>query len=568
MLETTLKTNFIPGTNLSGGLASGDWRFLLPSLKFERLLCLGAPDAASVPVLVTLGQSVLVLSDNQASLQQLLQQSRDLKAANFQVLLVDSLKRPPLSNGHFDLIYLSAQDPNSIFQEGSVLPDLLRLLRSDGVFYCETNGFADFRSVNKKMENGFKATHTFWLTPFSGKMRTALPTRDRKIAHYFFSNVLFGQSFKKRALSQTGKILSRSGLLSSVTPRRALVIRNGEQNGAASEPPKYVQDLADKAGFDFSDYRFGLSTRGLGNSNKAIFYLFGKSEKKPSAVIKMTRAPEFNYRLENEYHMLSLVDENAFVEAGTFPEPLFLSYHNDLAVLCMRAVEGDPFRKRTQADENCPLAQDALKWIVALGESSASPNEASPKEVSAALLTLFDRFNDIYRLTENQRTFLENKIAGIAASAAFPLVLQHGDPGTWNILVSKENKVIIIDWEAGEPKGMPLWDLFYFFRTYASWASRMRGSRDSLKNFTEHFLKPSPLSFLLLEVLERYCEKVALEKEMIEPLFYTCWMHRALKEATRLTPESLDAGHYVNLLKCAIDQRDSSNTLQKLFLLK
>jgi aminoglycoside phosphotransferase (APT) family kinase protein len=141
-------------------------------------------------------------------------------------------------------------------------------------------------------------------------------------------------------------------------------------------------------------------------------------------------------------------------------------------------------------------------------------------------------------------------------------VLQHGDPGTWNILVSAQGKVIFIDWEAGEPKGMPLWDLFYFFRTYGSWVSRMQGSRDSLKNFSDQFLKPSNLSVLLRQVTVRYCKKIGLDESLIEPLFYTCWMHRALKEAMRLTEDALDSGHYVNLARLTIDQRNASKTLK------
>jgi hypothetical protein len=55
-----------------------------------------------------------------------------------------------------------------------------------------------------------------------------------------------------------------------------------------------------------------------------------------------------------------------------------------------------------------------------------------------------------------------------------------------------------------------------------------------------------------------------LAPELIEPLFYTCWMHRGLKEATRLTPNTLACGHYFNVLRASIDQRE---VLQPLFTL-
>ena len=45
MLDTTLATTFVPGTNLKGEVAGANWSFLLPSLELEQILCLGTPPA-------------------------------------------------------------------------------------------------------------------------------------------------------------------------------------------------------------------------------------------------------------------------------------------------------------------------------------------------------------------------------------------------------------------------------------------------------------------------------------------------------------------------------------------
>ncbi|MCG3119534.1 MAG: hypothetical protein ALAOOOJD_01964 [bacterium] len=70
-------------------------------------------------------------------------------------------------------------------------------------------------------------------------------------------------------------------------------------------------------------------------------------------------------------------------------------------------------------------------------------------------------------------------------------------------------------------------------------------------------MTPSEFNALVCEVTQRYCERVNLDKRLIEPLFYTCWMHRALKEATRLSPANLEKGHYVSLLRLCIEQRQA-----------
>ena len=49
-------------------------------------------------------------------------------------------------------------------------------------------------------------------------------------------------------------------------------------------------------------------------------------------------------------------------------------------------------------------------------------------------------------------------------------------------------------------------------------------------------------------------------------LFHTCWMHSALKEATRIPLSRLDEGHYVRPLKLCIDRRCAPG-LERLFSL-
>jgi len=69
MLETTFSNEFVPGTNLSGGLASADWRFLLPRFPLERIVFLGLPPVSSLPALPSIGKVILVLSRDERQLR-------------------------------------------------------------------------------------------------------------------------------------------------------------------------------------------------------------------------------------------------------------------------------------------------------------------------------------------------------------------------------------------------------------------------------------------------------------------------------------------------------------------
>lgn len=572
MLETTLSTNFVPGTNLTGGLASAPWRFLLPHLEIDNILCLGIPPAATLDVLSAMSHSTWVISSAPQEMDALRARIAPQSSSKVRVAAVDDLGRLQLPDQSVALAFLAGKSEiANLLRNSALSAELGRLLQADGVIYLEVKElsacFAASKMVKKFFNLGFTAPQVLWLTPLRGEFRTAFPLDEERMAGYLFSHVLYGQSFKNRALSRAGALLSRAHLLRHLAPRRALLLPKSRENGERHAPPRYLCALAEKTGVNLSGLRCGLSARGKFNANKTIFYLFDRRGGKASMVIKMTRAQEFNPRLENEHRVLSLLHQNGFAAPGTFPQPLFFGYHANLAIFGQKAVHGEPFRSRTKATADCPIAQDAIDWIVKLGTASCHKSAATPVEVAETLMKLFRRFAEIYPLSPFESEFLVTQIKGISRiSKRFPLVFQHGDPGTWNMLVSAEDRVIVIDWEAGEPQGLPLWDLFYFLRTYGSWVARCKGEKDSLASFTRSFLEPSALHDLLVKTTGCLRTGIGLETECLAPLFYTCWMHRALKESTRLTAASLASGHYFNLLRRCIEKRNSP-ALERLFSL-
>ena len=563
MLETTLKTEFIPGTNLSDNLACADWRFLLPTLAVDKILCVGSPTDRVLAVLSAMSRFVYVVCENELQVVQIDKQRRKFGWENILVVHVGRIFDLPLLAGTIDLIQVTnGQRLKTTLRNRSLQAEFGRVLKPDGVVYFELQspavGFVSRNFLKDLSKQGFETSNQFWLAPLRGEFSIALPVEDSTISTYVFKNVMYGRSAKKRALSRAGRVLSKVGLVGHIAPRRSILLKRSGRNGYPGELPEYIADIADRAGIDVSHYRFGLSCHGKYNSNKVIFFLFDQESKTPKVVIKMTRSPELNHRLENEYRVLLQLNEEGYIDQATFPQPLFFGYHNELSLLGLKAVEGAPFRTRTAATPGCPIAGNAIDRIVQLGTSPANRYVASADKVAEALTELLDRFDDIYGLGKRERVFLTEQLHTLGCSTTdFPLVFQHGDPGTWNIMVSEKSKAIFIDWEAGEPQGMPLWDLFYFFRTYASWVSRMQGSRDALKIFSQHFLSPSELSAMLIEVTNQYCIKIGLDKRLVKPLFYTCWIQRALKEATRLTKDSLQSGHYANLLRLNIENRNA-----------
>ena len=562
MLELALKTQFVPGTNVSGDMACSDWRFLLPSLDLEEVLCLGIPPVNTLLVLTTICGQLTVVSTDRRGVAELREVARQRGLTKVQAIAVGRYEALPFPDQTMDLVWItSGADAPSLAQSAGLAEEAERLLRRDGSLYFETGNHGDrmraLRILKQLGRWSSGALQVYWQTPQSGEMRTALPEGDGAMARYFFRHVLFGLSLKKRMLSRVGAMLSAAGLLRVVARRRGILLTRAQEDGERYPPPQYLASLAEKAGMNLKRYRCGLSARGLYNSNKVVFYLFKRAGKKPDAIVKMTRAGEFNSRLANEAASLARLAQKGYVEAGTYPELLFFETYHGHAVLAQKAIEGEPFRQKTHLTTDCPYGRDAIDWIIRLGKESANKTAATPWQVAAGLKQMFAQCEEIYRLPEDESRFLREQIGKIeSAQGQFPLVFQHGDPGSWNLLVRKDGRVVFLDWESGEPEGMPLWDLFYFLRSFGTWIARQKGNRDALESYRKNFVAASPLSELTAEATERYCKEVGLERHLVEPLFHTCWMHRALKEATRLKPDKLQNGEFVKLLRLCIQERN------------
>ncbi|MDZ7267829.1 MAG: phosphotransferase [candidate division KSB1 bacterium] len=563
MLDTTLQAAFIPGTNCTGGLACAPWRFLLPTMRFERALILGLPGLSTMQVLTTLCPEVTVIAGAAVCHKRSEAALDSLRGSRLQVLEPAQFPALSLPEGRVDLIVLAGRrSMQQALQHPALLDALGRCLAPHGTIYFESHDYRQRltarRLLTKLQQQGLHVTRQFWLTPFGGDWRTAFPLGEAAMARFVFANLLYGQSPLKRLVSRVGTALSQSAHFFRLLPRRAVLVGRNGSDAASQAPPRFLLELASQQGVDLSRYRCGVSARGRYNSNKTIFFLFAEQSSRPELIIKMTRAPEFNFRLENEQRMLLRLQEQRSVPPDTFPEPVFFGHHAGLAICCQRAVHGVPFRSRTHGTSACPFARQAIDWLVQVAAGSAPENRVAATAPAAVLQTLFERFTGLYQLSPAERDFLQKQIARVAASRRpFPSVLQHGDPGTWNMLVSAQGRVSVIDWEAGEVQGMPLWDLFYFMRSYGNWMARRQGLRDALQGFRSMLLAASPLSALLAQTVARYCAVTSLDRALVGPLFFTCWLHRALKEASRLTPATLAEGHYYRLLKLCIAQRQA-----------
>lgn len=610
MLDLTLATTFEVGTNLKGTVPGANWLFLLPSLTLERVICVGTPATSALRMVARFARDVLVLCDGEQERQTLVEEAFTGDIDTIELASLDDQVVLGHTESTVGLIWIASRAGlRRLSSKTELVTELWRALTPDGVIYLDPGGVFTRAGGLDDLAARFGFPQRLWLTPFLGEMQTAVPEHDEETIAHFLQAGLHSQSMgygTVKALRRLGggkrsdqsekfpaepKTATKDGeartsfrstirasgralVRSLQSAERFLVTRSpglrrygafyaGDNTELTTRPPRYLRSMACKAGIDIQNYRWGLSARGNYNTRKVLVFLFNpegdsEGERSPDLVAKIVREDSLNYRLENEFQALRKLSETGFVEQAIAPEAAFFGLHRGLAVVGETMIQGSPFLQRTRATADCDYARSAIDWIVDLGAETANPALASSAEVAGVMEKLLERFSEIYRPATPNYEFLARQIATIAAvQEAFPLVFQHGDPGSWNAIVTAEDRVTFLDWEAAEPEGMPLWDLFYFQRSYCMVSARKKGVHDRQAAIRQGFLEATPFNRQLVGSARRYCEEIGLPKTLVEPLFYTCWMHRALKEAASLSAASLDKGHYLNLLRYFIENRHS-----------
>ncbi|MEX2554366.1 MAG: phosphotransferase [Actinomycetota bacterium] len=520
MLDTTRAGTFVAGSNRLDGASGAAWLALLPRQEFGSVLVLGVPGK---PVLAALARAAGAVTVRCRT-------GREARRAR--VILAGSAAQivGEIPQGRFDLVVVARSEARSF--DGALAGDATVVVEESGA---------------PRRGHGATNATRIALRPAVGEITAAVPESSPNARRALERRGLWSGSVVIRAFGRSREV--GGPWLRALRERRLVV--------GASGPPAYLRRIAAGAGIDIDAWDWAMSAPGRYRSNKISFFLFEPGSAEPKLVVKATRDPDLNGRLEIERGALDHLRAARVVDPSTIPRVAFSGVEAGRAVLGLTAVDGRPFTAATRATADCPHAARAFGWLVDLGAATATP--ASGAELAAHLGDILDRFLGLYPVGAAYRSMLEAQIRVIEDSASsFPSVLQHGDPGVWNLLVAEDGTVAFLDWEAAEHRGVPLWDVFHLARSFAVAAGRTGGETNIMRAIETILFAPTPINRMVADAIGRYRDRVGVPTELIEPLFHTSWMHRALKEATRLPKERLEGGHYLALLRRGIDLRDTA----------
>ncbi len=525
VLAVSLATEPVVGSNLRGGVSGGGWLYALPRLDHRRIVCVGMPPMATIAALARAG-TVTVVEPSHRRRGAL---ERSLRAAGIEGVDVAAAA----GDEPIDLLVAIGRRAVSTAQSTG----LLDRLAPDGLAYLERAG----RATPPAVGTGLRLA----LAPGFGEARTIVPSQDvamrRSVRRRRLEGVPHGRVRLALLRGRVAGLISLRGR----PQREAYVGRPGA--AVSADVPAYLSAAATEAGLDLAGWRWAVVARGDYDSQKVLVLLAPPGAEEPTGVVKVTRSPVHAARLRNEGAALAAVAALPS-GAGRAPVPWFAGEQAGRPFLGASLVEGTQYTEAATYSADDPLLRDALEWLTELAAASARP--VSARAIAEALMALLERYERIYRPPAAELAALRERFERVGETEApIPVVLQHGDPGIWNLLATPEGRTVFLDWEAAERSGMPLWDVLYFFRSYAVAESRRAGVRDRLEAASRHLLGASPLADRLVETIDAYRRRIALPAAVVEPLAFGCWIHRSLKEASRLPADRLDRGQFVRLIR-------------------
>lgn len=324
------------------------------------------------------------------------------------------------------------------------------------------------------------------------------------------------------------------------------IVVTGEPDVVDGRPPVWLRLLAAERGVDLEDWGWAVSAPGAYTTRKVLVVLVPPGAAEPALVVKVTRDPSVNRRLDNARRGLEALAALGPPIADHVPHVAFAGSVAGLSVVAESALSGRPLARREGGRAAVAKAVEVVDVLAGLAVASRVTVDGTT--AGAALTDLVGRYAALYATTPDERAALEEDVAALTAGGALDAVTLHGDPGTHNILDGPAG-VVVLDWENHEAAGLPLWDVLAFLRTWVADGTRRRlpVRRSTVVNAA--FVRALGDDGPVRDLVRRYCRGAGVPDELGPPLTRLAWVYQAVKEAPRLAPGRTDRGVSVDVVR-------------------
>jgi thiamine kinase-like enzyme len=264
-----------------------------------------------------------------------------------------------------------------------------------------------------------------------------------------------------------------------------------------------------------------------------IFFILSGNDPRPIFVAKTPRLPGDTQRLDREVMNLRLVQAARPSGFDSIPRVLAYEDYCEHRLLIETPLVNPTMRPAVVRRQPQMCIAAMMKWLFELNEARRKPADVNDDWYRRLILRPLEYFEAMFPVCAEEKDLLgkTRELAQTLRERSLPLVFEHGDLSSPNILLGNNNEIAVVDWELAESRGLPAVDLF-FFLTYVAFArERARDEHDFLNAFQNAFFGPRAWA---IPYILQYREFLQLSSNVLKPLFVLCWSRYVAGLVTRL----------------------------------
>jgi hypothetical protein len=418
-------------------------------------------------------------------------------------------------------------------------------LRTGGACYTEWYSplHTNPRIVKEKLSAmGFENVTCYWAWPLPARAPALfwLPVEATGAIHFFMTHRTPDKSIARHWVRALLRFLWRGARGLGIIGPICAVARKPVRYGPSLLKPDlkpalldFIRASWDKWGLGGTPERLSwlLLTEGNHSRKKAVGLVFAEPDTQPRIAVKMPRVASSIPGLLNEKTTLEYIQAFRQNDLCGIPRVLFCEQWDSLVFLGETALTGVPLYTKLNRSNFHQLVLEASNWQIKLaGHNRPIPSRDWWKRIAEPAFEVFsESFGDVI-----DDGMLRTAREILAALGSLPRVCEQRDFSPWNVMVTADEQLAILDWESAELNGLPATDLIYFlayagFFLDGAWQSgRFRESyRASLDRFTF-------TGAVHAEAMAQYVAQVDIDISSLRALRLLTWMVHARSEYRRL----------------------------------